>query len=223
MNTTIPHNIKIIQHSLQKNVKLIAVSKTKSNQEILDAYSAGLRDFGENKVQELQTKFAELPQDINWHFIGHLQSNKVKYIAPFISLIHSVDSIKLLQTIQKEAVKNNRTIACLLQFHVAQEDTKHGLTIEEAKEILQSDDFKALTHVEIQGIMGMATFTDNTEQVAQEFEKLNTIFEELKHNYFSAQSSFIYKSYGMSQDYMVAMQHGSNMVRIGSTIFGSRI
>lgn len=204
-------------------VKLIAVSKTKSVAEIQEAYDAGQRVFGENQVQELVDKYEALPTDIEWHLIGHLQTNKVKYIAPFINLIHSVDSLKLLQEIDKQAAKNNRVIDCLLQIFIADEDTKFGLGHDEAIELLRSDDFAALKNVRIVGVMGIATNTDNEKHIKEEFYELNTFFHGLKASFFRKEESFKEISMGMSSDYKIAIEEGSTMVRIGSTIFGQRI
>ena len=218
----IGENITSIKKNLPEGVKLVAVSKTKPEEDILAAYDVGQRIFGENKVQDLTRKYEELPKDIEWHFIGHPQSNKVKYIASFISLIHGVDSMKLLKMINKEAKKNERVIRCLLQFHIAEESTKFGLSAEEAREILTSDEFKALNHVEIVGVMGMATYTDDENQIRKEFKSLKKIFSELKNEYFSEADSFCEISMGMSDDYPLAVEEGSTMIRVGSKIFGAR-
>ncbi len=215
-------NYKEFISKLPKAVKLVVVSKTKTPEEILEIYNAGQRFFGENKVQELVEKQETLPKDIEWHMIGHLQTNKVKYIAPFVALIQSVDSIKLLKTINKEAVKNQRIIPCLIQIYIAQEETKYGLYLEEAAELLSSEEFATLKNVEIRGVMGMATFTENFEQIRQEFKNLKNIFELLKKKYFAQQPEFSEISMGMSDDYIVAIKEGSTIVRIGSAIFGSR-
>lgn len=219
---SVTENLYTIKRTLPENVKLVAVSKTKPNAYILEAYQTGQRIFGENKVQDLVQKQKSLPQDIQWHFIGHLQSNKVKNIAPFISLIHAVDSLKLLKTINKEAENNNRVINCMLQFHIAEEDTKFGLNLEEAKKIIEYEDFRTLTNIKIVGVMGMATYTDNVEQIAREFKLLKSIFDYLKTYYFNEDQLFSEISMGMSNDYLVAVEQGSTMVRIGSTIFGPR-
>jgi pyridoxal phosphate enzyme (YggS family) len=218
----IANNLSNILKQLPEKVKLVAVSKTKSNAEIMEAYFAGQRLFGENKVQELVTKYELLPKDIQWHFIGHLQTNKVKFIAPFVNLIHAVDSFKLLKTIDNEAKKVNRVIPCLLQFHIAEEETKFGLSFEEATEILSSTDFNALKNIEIAGVMGMATFTDDQNHVRREFDELFRIFHSLKDRYFNENDNFREISMGMSDDYSIAIERGSTMVRIGSKIFGSR-
>lgn len=215
-------NLKEITEKLPENVRLVAVSKTKPNADILEAYNAGHRIFGENKVQDLTQKYEELPKDIEWHFIGHPQTNKVKYIAPFVSLIHGVDSIKLLRTINKEAIKNNRTIDVLLQFHIAKELTKFGLSPDEADVLLSSEAFKQLTNVRIVGVMGMATYTDDNDQIRNEFRVLKSIFNSLKNKYFSGSKFFTEISMGMSGDYPIAVEEGSTMIRVGSKIFGER-
>ncbi|MCB0396299.1 MAG: YggS family pyridoxal phosphate-dependent enzyme [Flavobacteriales bacterium] len=201
---------------------LIAVSKTHPPEVIREAYDAGQRIFGENKVQELQTKQPVLPPDIQWHLIGHLQTNKVKYIAPFVAMIHAVDSLKLLAEINKQAAKNNRVIPCLLQFHIATEESKFGLNIDEARQLLESEEYKAMNHIAIHGVMGMATFTDNQDKVRSEFRNLKGIFDSLREKYFADQLSFKEISMGMSGDYQIALEEGSTMVRVGSMIFGSR-
>lgn len=208
--------------TIPENVQLVAVSKTKPNEDIIEAYNEGQRVFGENKVQELATKYEELPKDIQWHMIGHLQRNKVKYIAPFVSMIHAVDSLRLLKEVNKQAKKNERVINCLLQFHIAEESTKFGLDLSEAKELLSSDEFKAMENISICGIMGMATFIDDEDQVRREFRELKKIYTELKESFFNGNDSFKEISMGMSGDYRIAIEEGSTMVRIGSTIFGAR-
>lgn len=218
----IQEQLKLIQNSIPNHVKLVAVSKTKPISDIQLAYDCGQRVFGENKVQEMCDKYEALPKDIEWHLIGHLQTNKVKYIAPFVSLIHAVDSLKLLKEINKEALKNKRIIPVLLQFHVAQEETKFGLDFEEAKELLESREFIEMENVQIAGIMGMASFTDDVEQIEDEFRTLNNYFQILKSHYFKFNSEFKELSMGMSGDYKIAIQEGSTMIRLGSTIFGSR-
>ena len=205
------------------NVKLIAVSKTKPVDVVQEAYNAGQRVFGENNVQELVEKQEQLPKDIEWHLIGHLQTNKVKYIASFISLIHSVDSIKLLQEIDKQAAKNKRTIDCLLQIYIADEETKFGLGFDEAIELLRSEEFTALKNVRVVGVMGIATNTDNPKQLKDEFYELHTFFNGLKTSFFRKEDSFKEISMGMSADYKVAIEQGSTMIRVGSLIFGQRL
>lgn len=218
----IAENIIEIKKYLPEGVRLVAISKTKSNEEILEAYHTGHKIFGENKVQELLIKYEQLPKDIEWHFIGHPQTNKVKNIAPFISLIHGVDSLKLLKTIDKEARKNKRIIPCLLQFHIAEEATKFGFSLEEAQQLLGSEEFDKLQNVEIIGVMGMATYTDDANQIRNEFKRLNNIFKTLKNEYFSGLEKFSEISMGMSDDYTIAVEEGSTLVRIGSKIFGER-
>ncbi|TNF39873.1 MAG: YggS family pyridoxal phosphate-dependent enzyme, partial [Bacteroidetes bacterium] len=212
-------NIANIKNNLPAGVKLVAVSKTKPNEDILTAYNAGHRIFGENKVQELVRKYDQLPKDIEWHFIGHLQTNKVKLIIPFVQLIHGVDSFKLLKVIDSEAKKQNRQVTCLLQFHIAEEETKFGLTLEEAGEILSSPEFKSLNNIYIAGVMGMATYTENTMQIRSEFKLLKTIFKTLKNEYFSDEKKFNEISMGMSDDYQIAIEEGSTIIRVGSKIF----
>jgi PLP dependent protein len=204
-------------------VTLIAVSKTKPAQEVQEAYDAGQRLFGENMVQELVEKYEHLPKDIQWHLIGHLQSNKVKYIAPFISMVQSVDSMKLLQEINKHAEKNNRVIDCLLQIYIADEETKFGLEFDEAIELLRSEDLAALKNIRIRGLMGIATNTDNEKQIKDEYYELKTFFDGIKQSFFRKDTVFDTLSMGMSSDYKVAIEQGSNMVRLGSTIFGQRV
>lgn len=218
----IQENLNIVRATVPSNVTLIAVSKTKPVSDLQEAYDAGQRIFGENKALEMRDKHQVLPEDIKWHFIGHLQTNKIKYIAPFVTLIHAIDSLSLLEAVNKEAVKNNRVIDCLLQFHIAQEDTKFGLDMEEAKALLESDSFKDLKNVNIVGVMGMATFTDDAAQVRNEFKNLKNIFDTLKENYFADKDSFKEISMGMSDDYPIAIEEGATMVRVGSKIFGAR-
>ncbi len=220
---SIKENLSIVKEGIPEHVELVAVSKTKPNDQILEAYNAGHRVFGENKVQELAKKAEELPKDIEWHFIGHLQSNKVKYIAPFVSLLHGVDSLKLLKVIDKEGSKNNKIISCLLQFHIADEDSKFGLDITEAFELLENEDFKDLDSIKIVGVMGMATYTEDESQIRKEFRNLKEIFTTLKNKYFPNDESFEEISMGMSGDYQLAIEEGSTMVRVGSSIFGKRV
>ena len=214
----ISENIKNFQDELPKDVTLVAISKTKSVDDLLEAYEAGQRHFGENKIQEMTEKWEKLPKDIKWHMVGHVQRNKVKYMAPYVSLIHAVDSLKLLKEIHKEADKNGHCIDCLLQIKIAEEDSKYGISADEAREILDSEEFKELDHVKVKGLMGMATFTDDEKQVKKEFDHLKTVFNEFKEQY----SNFEILSMGMSGDYKIAIDSGSNMVRIGSEIFGAR-
>lgn len=220
---SITDNIKRLKRETSLlNVNLIAVSKTKPIEDLQEAYDAGQRKFGENMVQELVEKQEKLPKDIEWHLIGHLQTNKVKYIAPFISLIESVDSIKLLAEINKHAEKNHRIIDCLLQIYIADEETKYGLGFDEAIDLLRSEEFMSLKNVRIVGLMGIATNTDNEKQIKDEFYELKTFFEGVKQSFFRKESYFNILSMGMSSDYKIAIEQGSNMVRLGSTIFGSR-
>ncbi len=215
--------LKTLRRQLEAtSTKLIAVSKTKPEWAILDLYNRGQRVFGENKAMELASKYEQLPKDIEWHFIGHLQTNKVKYIAPFVHCIHSIDSLKLLKEVNKRAEKNNRKIACLLQFHIAEEESKFGLDELEARQILESPELDSLKNIRIIGVMGMATFTDNMTQVRREFKRLKTIFENLKTTYFADRAHFKEISMGMSGDYEIAVEEGSTMVRIGTLLFGKR-
>lgn len=211
--------MELKKHLDHQNVTLVAVSKTQPVDRILAIYESGIRDFGENKAQELCSKYEVLPKDINWHFIGHLQKNKVKYIAPFVHLIHAVDSWELLQEINKQAIKNNRIIDVLLQFHIAVEESKFGLDLSEAVYLLEQPPLLA---VRIRGVMGMASFSDVPEQVKNEFEQLNAIFTHLKETYFKTDDSFDIRSMGMSGDWEIAVAAGSNLVRIGSLLFGER-
>ncbi len=203
-------------------VKLVAVSKFQDADAVLEAYNAGQRIFGENIVQELVEKQELLPKDIEWHLIGHLQTNKVKYIAPFISVIESVDSLKLLLEINKQAAKNKRIIDCLLQVYIADEDTKFGLDFHEVVELLRSEEFQALENVRIVGLMGIASNTDAEKRIRDEFEELKVLFDGIKISYFRKDDSFRELSMGMSSDYKIAIEEGSTMVRIGSSIFGKR-
>jgi len=215
---SIKEHLKNIKTELPDGVTLVAVSKTKPNEAILEAYEAGQQVFGENKVQEMTQKWETLPKDIEWHMIGHLQRNKVKYMAEFVSLIHGVDSLRLLKEIDKQAQKHDRVIPCLLQMHIAEEDTKFGLDEAELKELIQSEEFKVMENIKIMGLMGMATFTSNQNQVRKEFSNLKSIFEKLKQEL----PNISVLSMGMSGDYSVAIEEGSTMVRIGSSIFGVR-
>ncbi len=217
----IKNNLINIKNSIPEDVLLVAVSKTKPIEAIQEAYETGHRNFGENKVQELKDKFDHLPKDIKWHMIGHLQRNKVKFIAPFIHLIHGVDSFKLLKEINKQALKNNRIINCLLQFHIAEENTKFGLHLDEAISFISNEEFLELKNISISGVMGMASFTEDNSKIEKEFSSLIAIFDKLK-TQFNNKDSFKWISMGMSGDYKIAINQGSNMVRIGSTIFGNR-
>lgn len=221
---SIADNITNLKNETEREgVILLAVSKTKPPEDIQQAYDAGQRVFGENQVQELVDKYEQLPKDIEWHMIGHLQSNKVKYIAPFISMIQSVDSLKLLQEINKHALKHERVIDCLLQIYIADEETKFGLGFDEAIELLRSDEFAALKNIRIRGLMGIATNTDNEKQIGEEYYELDTFFNGIKKSFFRKDESFDTLSMGMSSDYKIAIEKGSTMVRLGSTIFGGRV
>lgn len=215
-------NLKEVLSNLPDSVRLVAVSKFHPKESIEAAYAVGQRIFGESKVQELQDKYEALPKDIEWHFIGHLQTNKVKYIAPYIALIHAVDSYKLLAEINKQAVKVGRVIPCLLEIHIAQEDSKYGFTMETCREMLEKGEWKSLNNVSIAGVMGMATNTTDNNQIIKEFKSLHQFFEELKTSYFANQSDFKEVSMGMSHDYQQAIEAGSTLVRVGSYIFGER-
>ena len=219
---TIENNLNRICSTLPDGVKLVAVSKTKSNADILEAYQAGQRMFGENKVQELVCKWEALPKDIEWHFIGHLQSNKVRMIAPFIAMVHSVDSLKILKTINDEAKHVGRVIPCLLQFHIASEVNKFGFSPDEAQQLFSSIKLAELENVIIAGVMGMATFTDDIAVINQEFSNLHSIYGNLKEVFFRENDNFSEISMGMSHDYEYAIENGSTMIRVGSTIFGER-
>ena len=215
-------NLNGVTSRLPGGVILVAVSKTKPDEMILEAYRAGHLDFGENKVQDLVAKQERLPGDIRWHMIGHLQSNKVKYLATFVHMIHGVDSLKLLGVINREAAKHNRTIDCLLQLRIAEEETKYGLTRDEVYDLVNSEAFSEMQNIRIRGLMGMATYTENREQIRGEFQLLNLIFDEMKASVFTGKEHFDQRSFGMSGDYELAVEEGSTMVRIGSLIFGQR-
>ena len=219
---TIKEEIAKITAELPKGVRLIAVSKFHPAEAVMEAYEAGQRLFGENKVQEMVAKQEVLPKDIEWHFIGHLQTNKVKYIAPFVTMIHSIDSLHLLTEVNRQAEKVGRVINVLLQIHIAHEETKFGMTFDECRALLNEGTWKQLNHVRICGLMGMATFTDNMEQVDGEFAGLQAFFEELKGNWFADDTAFKELSMGMTEDYLIAVRHGSTFVRIGTLIFGER-
>lgn len=218
----IKDRLREVVNGLPDAVTLVAVSKTQPTEVLMEAYAAGQRDFGENRVQELLEKQTALPTDIRWHLIGHLQRNKVKAIVPFIHLIHSIDSERLLKEVDRQAGLCGRAVYVLLQFHVAQEQTKFGFSLSEAEDMLGSDTFASMAHVRIRGIMGMATFTDDEQQVRSEFRELNRIFRHLKENFFRNDAQFSVLSMGMSGDYRLAVEEGSNMVRVGSAIFGNR-
>ena len=218
----IKDNLETVRKSIPSGVLLVAVSKTKPVEDLQEAYDVGQRVFGENHALEMRDKHEVLPDDIDWHFIGHLQTNKIKYIIPFVRLIHSIDTFNLLQAVNKEAVKHDRVVDCLLQFHVAEEETKFGLSIEEAEVMLDSEAFKSLKNVRICGVMGMATNTGNQVQIRKEFHHLKEIFSLLKSKYFTDCEYFKEVSMGMSHDYQLAIEEGSTMVRVGSRIFGER-
>ncbi|MCD2259255.1 YggS family pyridoxal phosphate-dependent enzyme [Psychroserpens luteolus] len=215
---SIQDNLNKINSQLPEHVTLVAVSKTKPVSDLMEAYNAGQRIFGENKIQEMVEKYEQMPNDIEWHMIGHVQRNKVKYMAEFVHLIHGIDSLKLLKEVDKQAKKYDRIINCLLQIKIAKEDSKFGMSLSHAKELLRSEEFSQLNNVNISGVMGMATFTTNNSQIEQEFKRLKTTFDELK----SIQHSIEIISMGMSGDYQLAIDCGSTMIRVGSSIFGSR-
>lgn len=218
----VKENLETVRKTIPSGVLLVAVSKTKPVEDLQEAYDAGQRVFGENHALEMRDKHEVLPKDIDWHFIGHLQTNKIKYIVQYVQMIHSIDTFNLLQAVNKEAVKHDRVVDCLLQFHIAEEETKFGLSMEEAEEILNSDIFKTMKNVRICGVMGMATNTDNMTQVRKEFHHLKEIFNTLKTKYFADCEWFKEISMGMSHDYPIAIEEGSTMVRVGSKIFGER-
>jgi len=219
---SIAQNLTKIKSQLPAHVTLVAVSKTKPVSDLMEAYNAGQRIFGENKIQEMTEKWEQMPKDIEWHMIGHVQTNKVKFMAEYVSLIHGVDSMKLLQEINKQAKKHNRVIDCLLQIHIAEEETKFGLDEEELNHILTSDDYNSLENIRILGLMGMATFTENQNQIEKEFNHLKSIFDKLSKIPFTHNLKPNILSMGMSGDYQLAISCGSTMVRIGSSIFGTR-
>ncbi|WP_304144647.1 YggS family pyridoxal phosphate-dependent enzyme [Mesoflavibacter zeaxanthinifaciens] len=218
---SIKHNLDTIKQTLPEHVTLVAVSKTKPVSDLMEAYNAGQRIFGENKIQEMADKYQEMPKDIKWHMIGHVQRNKVKYMAEFVDLIHGVDSLKLLKEINKQAIKHDRIINCLLQIKIAEEDSKFGMRIKDAKELLLSETVSELKNINIVGLMGMATFTDNKDQIKEEFLRLKSAFEDLK-TIQTSNCNLQTISMGMSGDYKLAIECGSTMVRVGSSIFGER-
>ena len=215
---SIEEKLNHISTTIPEGVTLVAVSKTKTVTDIMEAYNAGQRIFGENKIQEMTQKWEEMPKDISWHMIGHVQTNKVKYMAPFVDTIHAVDSIKLLKEIHKQALKNQRIIRCLLQIKIAEEETKFGFSDHEAMDVLHAEEIKSLTHVKIVGFMGMATFTEDQSQIENEFTRIQTLFEKTKVDH----PEITTLSIGMSGDYTIAINCGSTMVRVGSSIFGAR-
>ena len=215
-------SLKEITATLPPHVRLVAVSKFHPNEALLEAYDAGQRIFGESKVQEMTLKYESLPKDIKWHFIGHLQTNKIKYMVPYVAMIHGVDSFKLLIEINKQAAKVQRVIPCLLQIHIAQEETKYGFSFKECREMLASGDWKSLKNISLCGVMGMATNTEDEEVIRKEFQSLELFFQEIKHDFFNEDSAFKEISMGMSDDYPIAIESGSTLVRVGSRIFGNR-
>lgn len=218
----ISDNLKTLRAEIPEGVTLVAVSKFHPVEQVMEAYNAGQRDLGENIVQELRHKQEVMPADIHWHFIGHLQTNKVKYIAPYVFLIHSIDTLRLLQEVNKQALKNHRVIDCLLQIHVAEEETKFGFTIDECRQMLKEGEWRALTGVRLCGLMCMASNTPDEERIHSDFRKVRDFFQEVKADYFADNPEFAIRSYGMSHDWRIAIQEGSNMVRVGTAIFGPR-
>ncbi len=223
MDYDVKGNLHDVLGKLPAGVRLVAISKFHPNEYIEAAYAEGQRVFGESHEQELARKVESLPKDIEWHFIGHLQTNKVKYIAPYISMIESVDNLKLLREINKQAAKHNRVVKVLLELHIAEEDTKSGLSIAACRELLEAGEWREMPHVQISGLMMMASYTDDELQIAAEFQTAFEFFEEVKNQYFADEPSFCERSWGMSHDYLLAVQHGSTMVRVGTTIFGPRV
>ena len=219
----IGERIKEIRNELPEGVRLVAVSKFHPNEAIEEAYRAGQRIFGESKVQEMTAKYESLPKDIEWHFIGHLQTNKVKYIVPYVALIHGIDSYKLLAEVDKQAAKAGRRVNCLLQLHIAREETKFGFSFDECRQMLAEGQWRQLQHIRLCGLMGMATNTDNVEQIKEEFRSLSNFFREVKSTWFTDDDAFCELSMGMSHDYHEAIAEGSTLVRVGSKIFGERI
>ncbi len=220
---SIKANLQEVLAGITKDVTLVAVSKFHPNESIMEAYEAGQRIFGESKVQEMTQKYETLPKDIEWHFIGHLQSNKIKYMAPYVNMIHAIDSLSLLKEIDKHAKKVNRTISCLLQIHIAKEETKFGFSFDECRIMLNEEEWKKLDNIRICGVMGMATNCDDQKEIREEFNSLHNFFKEIKEEYFKDEESFKEISMGMSGDYEIAIEEGSTMVRVGSKIFGERI
>lgn len=218
INMSISENIRKIKSEIPEEVTLVAISKTKPNEDLMEAYNAGQRIFGENKIQEMTQKWEELPKDIEWHMVGHVQRNKVKYMAPFVELVHAVDSLKLLKEINKQAEKNERLIRCLLQIKIAEEDTKYGIDVDEAEKILESEAYENMEYVKVVGLMGMATLTEKEDKVRKEFSYLKSTFDTLR----KENEDFTTLSMGMSGDYNIAIECGSNMLRLGTSIFGER-
>ena len=220
---SIQANLQNIIAGIPKNVKLVAVSKYHPNEAVMEAYNAGQRIFGESKVQEMTQKHDTLPDDIQWHFIGHLQSNKIKYMISYVSMIHAIDTFALLKEIDKHAKKADRTVNCLLQIHLAQEETKFGFSFDECRNMLKEGEWKNLKNIRICGVMGMATNTDDTAQIRKEFASLHNFFNEIKNEHFACDDFFKEISMGMSHDYQIAIEEGSTMVRVGTSIFGERV
>lgn len=220
---SIANRLREVTDSLPQGVRLVAVSKFHPAEYVKEAYDAGQRVFGESREQELSRKVEELPKDIEWHFIGHLQTNKVKYIAPYISMIEAVDSLKLLKEINKQAAKHDRVVKVLLELHIAAEETKYGLTLDACRALLEEGEWRSMEHVQICGLMMMASNTDDTEQIAREFDTAAHFFDEVKAKYFADDDAFCERSWGMSHDYPIAIQHGATLVRVGTAIFGPRI
>lgn len=216
-------NLEKLKNEIPSQVKLVAVSKTRTKEEILEAYNCGYKAMGENKAQELANKYPNLPTDIDWHFVGHLQTNKIRLIAPFVKMLHSIDSIHILVEVNKEAARINKKIDCLLQFYIADEDTKFGLSLEEAHHLLSSPSYPTLHNINVCGVMGMATYTEDKNQIRKEFKMLKSFYDNLKNSFFKSDTKFKEISMGMSNDYKIAIEEGATIVRIGTEIFGERI
>lgn len=223
MDTDIARRLQEVKDNLPDSTRLVAVSKFHPAELIREAYDAGQRLFGESREQELAAKVKELPRDIEWHFIGHLQTNKVKYIAPYIAMVEAVDSLKLLKEINKQAAKHDRVIKVLLELHIAEEETKYGLTLDACRQLLEEGEWREMKHVQICGLMMMASHIDDEAQIASEFDTAAHFFDEVKNKYFADDDAFCERSWGMSHDYQIAVKHGSTMVRVGTTIFGPRV
>lgn len=223
MDTDIARRLQEVKDNLPDSTRLVAVSKFHPAELIREAYDAGQRLFGESREQELAAKVKELPRDIEWHFIGHLQTNKVKYIAPYIAMVEAVDSLKLLKEINKQAAKHDRVVKVLLELHIAEEETKYGLTLDACRQLLEEGEWREMKHVQICGLMMMASHIDDEAQIASEFDMAANFFDEVKKKYFADDDAFCERSWGMSHDYQIAVKHGSTMVRVGTTIFGPRV
>lgn len=223
MDTDIARRLQEVKENLPDSTRLVAVSKFHPAELIREAYDAGQRLFGESREQELAAKVKELPRDIEWHFIGHLQTNKVKYIAPYIAMVEAVDSLKLLKEINKQAAKHDRVVKVLLELHIAEEETKYGLTLDACRQLLEEGEWREMKHVQICGLMMMASHIDDEAQIASEFDMAANFFDEVKKKYFADDDAFCERSWGMSHDYQIAVKHGSTMVRVGTTIFGPRV